>query len=127
MGESSKRVRQRSRESSSGSSSGHRTSRHAADKRPKLSTNVPVEVFQQQQQQLTPESPVGWSGMKDFLMTELRREMGLPQHRHHHQDHVDEKSVNLACPLFIRNPVAFTHVRNSCTDGNIKGGIGKLM
>ncbi|KAF6802716.1 hypothetical protein CSOJ01_11389 [Colletotrichum sojae] len=107
---------------------GHRASRHAADKRPKLSTNVPVEIFQQQQQQqLTPESPVGWSGMKEFLMTELRREMGLPQHRPHHQDHVDEKSVNLACPLFIRNPAAFTHVRNSCTDGNIKGGIGKLI
>ncbi|TEA10822.1 hypothetical protein C8034_v008612 [Colletotrichum sidae] len=93
-------------------------------KRPKLTTSVPVEVVQQQQ--LTPESPAGWSGMKEFLMTELRREMALPLHRHHDENQ-DEKSVNLACPLFIRNPAAFTHVRNSCTDGNIKGGIGKLI
>ncbi|KAE9574566.1 hypothetical protein CGMCC3_g9221 [Colletotrichum fructicola] len=95
----------------------------SAAKPPKLATNVPVEVIQQQ---MTPESPVGWSGMKSFLMTELRREMGLPFHRHDNSN-VDEKSVNLACPLFIRNPAAFTHVRNSCTDGNIKGGIGKLI
>lgn len=122
MGESTKRARQRSRESAGGH--GHSKSSQTLEvKRPKLATNVPVEVIQQQ---MTPESPVGWSGMKSFLMTELRREMGLPFHRHDNSD-VDEKSVNLACPLFIRNPAAFTHVRNSCTDGNIKGGIGKLM
>ncbi|OLN96229.1 hypothetical protein CCHL11_04470 [Colletotrichum chlorophyti] len=92
-------------------------------KRPKLATNVPVEVVQQP----TPLSPTGWSTMKDFLMTELRREMGLPSNPPQYNDNVDEKSVNLACPLFIRNPAAFTHVRNSCTDGNIKGGIGKLI
>ncbi|KAK1958652.1 hypothetical protein LY78DRAFT_369793 [Colletotrichum sublineola] len=120
MGESSKRVRQRSRESVTHG----KTSQTLDAKRPKLTTNVPVEVVQQP----TPQSPMGWSSMKDFLMTELRREMGLPLHRPQcQQDNVDEKSVNLACPLFIRNPAAFTHVRNSCTDGNIKGGIGKLI
>ncbi|KAL0938483.1 uncharacterized protein CTRU02_205093 [Colletotrichum truncatum] len=118
MGENTKRVRQRSRESTT------KSSPTLEVKRPKLTTNMPVEIVQQQ---LTPESPAGWSGMKDFLMTELRREMGLPQHRPHHKENVDEKSVNLACPLFIKNPAAFTHVRNSCTDGNIKGGIGKLI
>ncbi|KXH25447.1 hypothetical protein CSIM01_09241 [Colletotrichum simmondsii] len=119
MGENSKRVRQRSRESVT-----HGKSSQVLEvKRPKLSTNVPVDVIQQP----TPQSPMGWSSMKDFLMTELRREMGLPLHRHQSKDNVDEKSVNLACPLFIKNPAAFTHVRNSCTDGNIKGGIGKLI
>lgn len=119
MGENSKRVRQRSRESVT-----HGKSSQVLEvKRPKLSTNVPVDVIQQP----TPQSPMGWSSMKDFLMTELRREMGLPLHRHQSKDNVDEKGVNLACPLFIKNPAAFTHVRNSCTDGNIKGGIGKLM
>ncbi|GJC83261.1 hypothetical protein ColLi_06099 [Colletotrichum liriopes] len=119
MGESSKRVRQRSRESVTHG----KASQILEVKRPKLTTNVPVEVIQQP----TSQTPMVWSSMKDFLMTELRREMGLPLHRPQCQDNVDEKSVNLACPLFIRNPAAFTHVRNSCTDGNIKGGIGKLM
>ncbi|WQF84457.1 hypothetical protein CDEST_09471 [Colletotrichum destructivum] len=119
MGESSKRVRQRSRESVTHG----KTSQVLEVKRPKLATNVPVQVTQQP----TPQSPTGWSSMKDFLMTELRREMGLPLHRPQCQDNVDEKSVNLACPLFIRDPASFTHVRNSCTDGNIKGGIGKLI
>ncbi|OHE92568.1 hypothetical protein CORC01_12147 [Colletotrichum orchidophilum] len=119
MGENSKRVRQRSRESVT-----HGKSSQVLEvKRPKLTTNVPVDVIQQP----TPQSPMGWSSMKDFLMTELRREMGLPLHRPQCKDNVDEKSVNLACPLFIKNPAAFTHVRNSCTDGNIKGGIGKLI
>ncbi|TQN63740.1 hypothetical protein CSHISOI_11670 [Colletotrichum shisoi] len=119
MGESSKRVRQRSRESVTHG----KTSQVLEVKRPKLATNVPVQVTKQP----TPQSPAGWSSMKDFLMTELRREMGLPLHRPQCQDNVDEKGVNLACPLFIRDPASFTHVRNSCTDGNIKGGIGKLI
>ncbi|KAJ0161781.1 hypothetical protein CTA2_5610 [Colletotrichum tanaceti] len=119
MGESSKRVRQRSRESATHG----KASQVLEVKRPKLATDVPVQVTQQP----TPQSPTGWSSMKDFLMTELRREMGLPLHRPQCQDNVDEKSVNLACPLFIRDPASFTHVRNSCTDGNIKGGIGKLI